>query len=788
MVPNQRDYYSILGMSKNCNESEIKKSYYKLAKKWHPDKNSSPLAEDKFKEINKAYEVLSDEKKRSVYDSQHVSEILIRSSFSSKTRSTYTPRSSNFTFNTTSSFTNTTNTNNNNNNNNNNTTNTKSSYKPGETYTATPDSKWRQFTNSKPSTAPPAGDANKPNEEEKAKTPKPNINRESFYKGFKKYFESDYDNNSDSDSVIIEDFYNELKNSKPTNEPKPFGKSNSNANSSAKAKWSKTWSTPPSSFKAANPKTETKNPTENFKFNSKSDPFELLETFAMYKLFSEMSNRLFDDVNDEEMLINLAKIISSFNLSDKTKIDLSKLSSGSFRKTATPTKDPASDFVFEDKSNKGAEQAKPSFDKLPKKSVHSTASTPPPPAETKPEWEFEWLGKKGAKEEEGAADESTLPSYGRAGSVEAEDDDLGYLNDEDDDLTANYANYDDLFDLNSIYNSKYFECRYCYKKMSDKEDLLSHQSLCKRLSQNRLKSKYFSSKYSTPPEYYTGPRKPTTATSTTHPLTECAKCKTSMSTYDYLLHQCGDSNRFEHTSSSATSSSNSNFSSSSFKYKDLYRNVNAKPAVSVTAAYRSGARHSYDSTMPAANKSCNLRSSYSTSSKAGSPLLNNNANSQSDFVFAKMRTPLSANKKTDSPKHASATTSQQYSPKRSAKLVDTENNQPNKAVIKPTSPYANINNSNSNAAANAKSSNVYNSATYGGLDSQYTSAAYRPQQQTSSTSFGNYSKPYSPYSNSSYSKSSRLANTSYSALAGSKYYPFNSSYTGIKREKLRTGF
>ena len=110
MVPNQRDYYSILGVSKNCHESEIKKSYYKLAKKWHPDKNSSPLAEDKFKEINKAYEVLSDEKKRSVYDSQHVSEILIRSSFSSKTRSTYTPRSSNFTFNTTNSYT--TNTNN----------------------------------------------------------------------------------------------------------------------------------------------------------------------------------------------------------------------------------------------------------------------------------------------------------------------------------------------------------------------------------------------------------------------------------------------------------------------------------------------------------------------------------------------------------------------------------------------------------------------------------------------------------------------------------------------------
>jgi DnaJ-class molecular chaperone len=96
----KRDYYNILGVSRGCHESEIKKSYYKLAKKWHPDKNSSPLAEEKFKEINKAYEVLSDDKKRSVYDSQHDADIIVRSStFSAKTRSTYTPKSTNFTFN-----------------------------------------------------------------------------------------------------------------------------------------------------------------------------------------------------------------------------------------------------------------------------------------------------------------------------------------------------------------------------------------------------------------------------------------------------------------------------------------------------------------------------------------------------------------------------------------------------------------------------------------------------------------------------------------------------------------
>ncbi len=62
------DYYEILGVGKNATQDEIKKAYRKLALKWHPDKNKSKEAEAKFKEINKAYEVLSDPKKRSMYD------------------------------------------------------------------------------------------------------------------------------------------------------------------------------------------------------------------------------------------------------------------------------------------------------------------------------------------------------------------------------------------------------------------------------------------------------------------------------------------------------------------------------------------------------------------------------------------------------------------------------------------------------------------------------------------------------------------------------------------------
>ena len=65
----KRDYYEVLGVSKDADAKEIKKAYRKLAMKYHPDKNpGDKAAEEKFKEINEAYEVLSDEEKRSTYD------------------------------------------------------------------------------------------------------------------------------------------------------------------------------------------------------------------------------------------------------------------------------------------------------------------------------------------------------------------------------------------------------------------------------------------------------------------------------------------------------------------------------------------------------------------------------------------------------------------------------------------------------------------------------------------------------------------------------------------------
>lgn len=66
----KRDYYEILGVSKDASDGEIKKAYHKLAIKYHPDKNrdNPKEAEEKFKEINEAYSVLSNKQKRAQYD------------------------------------------------------------------------------------------------------------------------------------------------------------------------------------------------------------------------------------------------------------------------------------------------------------------------------------------------------------------------------------------------------------------------------------------------------------------------------------------------------------------------------------------------------------------------------------------------------------------------------------------------------------------------------------------------------------------------------------------------
>ena len=69
MAENKRDYYEVLGVEKSASPEDIKRAYRKLAGKYHPDRNpGDKSAEEKFKEIGEAYEVLSDSDKRTRYD------------------------------------------------------------------------------------------------------------------------------------------------------------------------------------------------------------------------------------------------------------------------------------------------------------------------------------------------------------------------------------------------------------------------------------------------------------------------------------------------------------------------------------------------------------------------------------------------------------------------------------------------------------------------------------------------------------------------------------------------
>jgi curved DNA-binding protein len=63
-----RDYYAVLGVDRKASAADIKQAYRRLARKYHPDVNAEPDAEEKFKEVGEAYEVLSDEEKRAAYD------------------------------------------------------------------------------------------------------------------------------------------------------------------------------------------------------------------------------------------------------------------------------------------------------------------------------------------------------------------------------------------------------------------------------------------------------------------------------------------------------------------------------------------------------------------------------------------------------------------------------------------------------------------------------------------------------------------------------------------------
>jgi len=96
----RRSYYDVLGVAKGANEQEIKKAYRKLALQWHPDKNpnNKSEAENKFKQIAEAYEVLSDKSKRSIYDRYGAEGLKGGARTASPRRSTSTRRGAPFDF------------------------------------------------------------------------------------------------------------------------------------------------------------------------------------------------------------------------------------------------------------------------------------------------------------------------------------------------------------------------------------------------------------------------------------------------------------------------------------------------------------------------------------------------------------------------------------------------------------------------------------------------------------------------------------------------------------------
>ena len=285
-----KDYYHILGVAKDTDDAEIKKSYYKLAKKFHPDKNKDPNAEEKFKEISKAYETLSDATKRRIYDLQNNFE----STTTSYTKTTYAPKSANYTF-----FTETDDT-------------------DANTSSGNTSYKWYQFSsNDRKNASSKSGEYSSSKPGYAKNNPNSSDRTKNFYEEYKKYFDSSfYAYDSDESDVNMDDLHSDWKNTKAKNSNQRSAY-NSNGN---RPKWNKNWATEDlpknkanSSFSEDSFYFNENSSTNNTNNSDPSDPFDLLEAFAMYKLFSQMSDRLLKDLNDDETLLNIAKFLSTFN-------------------------------------------------------------------------------------------------------------------------------------------------------------------------------------------------------------------------------------------------------------------------------------------------------------------------------------------------------------------------------------------------------------------------------------------------------------------------------------------
>lgn len=626
MVNDGNNFYNILGISANSNEAEIKKSYYKLAKMFHPDKNKQSDAEEKFKEINKAYEVLSDASKRRIYDSQN------NFSFSGETQNTKAENQQDF------------------------------SDKKSYNY---------QYTNYTDNT----------NNNTENKNKNQSFQEERFHEDYKKYFDSSFFKDESSKKS------NKNTNRKPKTRP-----------STDKPRWNNNWSNNENSsyedendsflFNSAKQDGFNDDPTTGFSFYP-SDPFELLEAFAMYKLFSQMSGRLFQDTSDED---NFSKFMSFFNRNMGSTRPSANCTNSSQMNSKLPN-------LNRNKSNKNS-------------------------------WEFEWLGRK-----QNERQDTPLPSFCRADSDCDLQDKGSYFSKENAKFNNRYYGdgedyeYDELYDLKdgssfySLPRKSFFECQYCNKFLNDSEAHQKHETICKRLSHANLKNKYYSTNFSSNDSSPNATFSNSPKSSSSILTTECPKCKMTMNTYDFLLHNC------------SKKPSNLNYN-----VKESAKNPPVHPQ----------ARN-------ATNRSSTYFSSPLSASSTSQPVNKKSYDAKSDFVYSSK-----LNRSTFTPTDKKTPQESYQTPKFSARVNST---------LKQTKPFNNENYPKTNALKNDYTTNQFYRST--------------PMNTFQSSMGFSSAKPYVSSKTPVYSKS-RYTNTCNNAANGPN--SMNYSYTGLKREKLRTGF
>lgn len=343
--------------------------------------------------------------------------------------------------------------------------------------------------------------------------------------------------------------------------------------------------------------------------------------------------------------------------------------------------------------------------------------------------------------------------------------------------------------MNSIFTKKYLDnkCTYCSRQFNDKQSLLKHQTLCRRLSHNRLKNKYYSAM---PGDYFStsSPNATFSSPSSTSLFTECPKCKASMSTYDYLLHNCTKKQASNESTWSSTQQPNlrhsfradSKYNTKKFSdFSSTARNSNNRKSFSSfnTTPTANTSRKSYD-TVNTSSSSSGLGASFSSSTNG--PTMTSNL--QSDFVYYKpLRTASMSTSKKQEPQVSTA------SPKRSSKVILTETeNLPSKPAPT-TSSTPNIM-KKSFSTTDKLSSESYTSPKINQTSNsheQQTRPTIKQQTSPSKSTTSSYSssnnKPFVSTTTPNYSKSSRLSSMGITNI-------LNNSYTALKREKLRTGF